>query len=159
MATASFAIGTHFSTKRATVSGEAEEDDREEHVEEHVEMQHLAARIGLEAREELEQLGQRGREDHAAGDLEEQVAERDAPAAARGARVHDEREQAAAEVGAEHQAERHRHGDDLRGGERGGEQHHGEARQRDTAKAAPISMSSIGSPESVRRSRARPAPA
>ena len=59
--------------------------------------------------------------------LEDQVAERQPPHLRRGVGGGEHGEDAAADVGADHQAERHRHRDHAGGGEGGDQQHHGQA--------------------------------
>ena len=59
--------------------------------------------------------------------LEDQVAERQPPHLRRGVAGGEHGEDAAADVGADHQAERHRHRDHAGGGEGGDQQHHRQA--------------------------------
>jgi hypothetical protein len=73
--------------------------------------------------------GQRSAKKEAAHQLEDEVAGRHLAAAAGERMFTKEGEEAAAQVGAEHQAERDLQRDHLRRRKRGGEQHDGEARE------------------------------
>lgn len=89
--------GNHFVT-RAAMGSASEEDEThgERQVEEHVEVQHLPARVGVEVGDGLQDPREEKGKDDAAGDLEDEVAQGHAPSAAGGAEGREHGEQTAA---------------------------------------------------------------
>ncbi len=87
------------------------------------------------------QPDERGHDDDA-HDLEEQIAQRHLPRLHVGAHGRGHRQQAAAQVGAHHQPQRHIHRDTARACQRGREQHGGQAGSASTASTAPVKISS-----------------
>ena len=103
-------------------------------VVEHVEVDH---QLRLRQREVIHQVRQRmdkGQNNQAAHQLKQQAAERHAAGGGVAGAVIEHRQQARAEVGTDHQAQSHREGDRPGGGERGRQQHGGQAGVADDGK-------------------------
>src|SRR5690349_9668503 len=81
---------------------------REHHVEAEVEQHDLVRGSETQAFDRLDDEAQQGQHDDAADQLEEEIAESHAASFGLGAQRGDHAEQAIAEIGAEHEAERYR---------------------------------------------------
>ena len=111
-------------------AGEADEGQRQRHVESQVKDHHLLVHGGHELLQQHMDLRHQGDREQRTDDLEDEIAHGQAPHLGRRAAGGDHREDAAAEVGAQHQAQGHGGGEQARRGEGGGQQHDCQARVR-----------------------------
>ena len=116
--------------RAADQPGAADEDDRQREVEAEVEHHDLLVHGGHDLLQKDVGLRQHGDEEQRAQHLEDEVAERQPAHLRRRVRRGQQRQHAAADVGAEHQPERGRDRHQCRRGQRGDEQHDRQARVR-----------------------------
>ena len=108
-------------------TGEGQEQRRERDVEPEVEEHHLLVHRRHVLLQQHVGVGQQRNRDQRADRLEQQVAQRQAARPRRGAAGGHQRQQPAAHVGSQHEAQRDAGGQQARGGHGGGEQHDREA--------------------------------
>ncbi len=108
--------------------GQADERHRQRHVEQQVEGHHLLRHGRKMLLQQRTRLRQPGHGEQAAGQLEDQVAHRQAARGNVRTRGGQHAQHAAADIGAEHQAQRHARRQHAGAGQRGREQHDGQRR-------------------------------
>ena len=107
--------------------GKKQEPKRNDDIEQEVEIDGDLSVVEGCRREQLFDVGQQRHDDGAADQTEQEIAQRHAPRFGRRSHGIEHREQAASEIGAQHQAQRDMQGNHLRRRQRGGEQHHRKA--------------------------------